>query len=63
MDSVTLSIKLLPLQQMFECVRFRNQLYILHCKKRIVILTTVICYLVVGDNTLPALTQLIAKMV
>ena len=34
-----------------------------HCKKRIVILTTVVCYLVVGDNTLHAWTQLIAKMV
>ena len=34
-----------------------------HCKKRIVILTTVVCYLVVDDNTLHAWTQLIAKMV
>ena len=34
-----------------------------HCKKRIVILTIVVCYLVVDDNTLHAWTQLIAEMV
>ena len=34
----------------------------MHCKKRIVILTIVVCYLVADDNTLHAWTQLIAKI-